>query len=87
MNSSRFCAAALLLVAATFLPSGTQAHRHHHYHRGYHYGLAYPISYLHNYGPGDLPQTFAYYDGSSRNWCYRGAAAYRGQDRQLHPCF
>ena len=51
------------------------------------YGLPYPISYMHNYGPGFTPGTFAYYDGPSTNYCYQGAAAYIGQDRRRHPCF
>ncbi len=51
------------------------------------YGLPYPISYLHNYGPGYEPGTFAYYDGPSTNFCYQGSAAYIGQDRRRHPCF
>jgi hypothetical protein len=51
------------------------------------YGLPYPISYLHNYGPGYAPGTFAYYDGPSNNFCYQGAAGYLGQDHRRHPCF
>ena len=51
------------------------------------YGLPYPISYLHNYGPGFTPGTFAYYDGPSNNYCYQGSAAYLGQDGRRHPCF
>jgi hypothetical protein len=65
-------------------------HRHHH-HAYYgelnRYRLPYPISYLHNYGPGFQPGTFAYYDGPSTNHCYQSSAAYIGQDRQRHPCF
>jgi hypothetical protein len=62
--------------------------RHHRY-AGYHYwyGLPYPISYLHNYGPGYVAGTFAYYDGPSNNYCYQGSAAYIGQDGRRHPCF
>ena len=60
--------------------------RHPRY-AGHWYGLPYPISYLHNYGPGYVPGTFAYYDGPSSNFCYQGAAAYRGQDGRRHPCF
>jgi hypothetical protein len=77
--------AAALLTAATLLPNAAEARRHHH---DYHYwGLPYPISYLHNYGPGVEPGTFAYYDGPSTNLCYRGSAAYIGQDGRRHPCF
>jgi len=32
-------------------------------HHRHHWPLPYPISYLHNYGPGPAPGTFAYYDG------------------------
>jgi hypothetical protein len=49
--------------------------------------LPYPISYIHNYGPGPLPGTFAYYDGPSTNACRQSAAAYLGQDRRRHPCY
>jgi len=48
--------------------------------------LPYPISYLHNYGPGPQPGTFAYYDGPSTNRCYQSAAAYIGQGGR-HPCY
>ena len=51
------------------------------------YDLPYPISYLHNYGPGDVPGTFAYYDGPATNSCYQGSATYLGQDHRRHPCF
>lgn len=88
MKTSCLWIATALLVALAWLPSGAQAwhHRHHRYHH-YAWGLPYPISYLHNYGPGPWPESFAYYDGPSTNLCYRGAAAYRGQDGQRHPCF
>jgi hypothetical protein len=49
--------------------------------------LPYQISYLHNYGPGLQPGTFAYYDGPSTVLCRQGAAAYIGQDRRRYPCF
>jgi hypothetical protein len=51
------------------------------------YSLPYPISYSHNYGPGPLPGTFAYYDGPSTNACRQSAATYIGQDRRRYPCF
>jgi hypothetical protein len=76
--------AAALLTAATLLPNAAEARHHHNY---YHWRLPYPISYLHNYGPGVEPGTFAYYDGPSTNLCYRGSAAYIGQDGRRHPCF
>ncbi|HEU0150292.1 MAG TPA: hypothetical protein VFR21_25870 [Bradyrhizobium sp.] len=93
MSMSELVAAALIVSAASLMPSLSEArtHRHHHHHRHYGYhtymGLPYPISYLHNYGPGPLPGTFAYYDGPSTNHCYQSAAAYRGQDGRRHPCF
>jgi hypothetical protein len=83
MSPLKFLAAAAILAAVTVAPSLAQA-------RGYHlrwYGLPYPISYLHNYGPGLMPGTFAFYDGPSTNACAQGAAAYVGQDRRRYPCF
>jgi hypothetical protein len=80
-----FAAAALLAVAIA--PSVAEAHNYrHHSHHAY-WPLPYPISYIHNYGPGIEPGTFAYYDGPSTNLCYQGSAAYIGQDRRRHPCF
>ena len=89
MNKSKL--SAILLLAAIAVPSVAQA-SHHHRYRGYYghpeyHALPYPISYLHNYGPGQVPGTFAFYDGPSTNVCFQGAAAYRGQDRRRHPCF
>jgi hypothetical protein len=83
MKNAKLVAAAALLIAAAFQPQAVEA-RYHHRH---HWGLSYPISYLHNYGPGLVPGTFAYYDGPSNNLCYRGSAAYLGQDGRRHPCF
>ena len=81
-----FAAAAVLSVAAV-APGLAEAHyRHHHYRHAY-WPLPYPISYIHNYGPGIEPGTFAYYDGPSTNRCYQGSAAYIGQDRRRYPCF
>ena len=74
---------AIAVVAALAVMSGTaQARPHHRLH-----GLPYDISYNHNYGPGPLPGTFAYYDGPSNNACAKGAAVYVGQDRRKYPCF
>lgn len=90
MSKSKLFGAAAILVAASLAPSLSQARvRHHHHHRYYIHAdrLPYAISYLHNYGPGTAPGTFAYYDGPSTNQCYQGAAAYIGQDRRRHPCF
>ena len=49
-------------------------------------GQPYRISFSHNYGPGILPGTYAYYDGPLRVRCDQSAAAYRGQDGRAHPC-
>ena len=84
MTKARFLIAAALLAAAALAPSLADA-RHYRHHR-YHWPLPYPISYLHNYGPGPVPGTFAYYDGPSTNHCCQSAAAYLGQDRRRHPC-
>ena len=46
---------------------GHHHHRHHHHYHHHCCALPYPISYLHNYGPGLVPGTFAYYDGPSTN--------------------
>ena len=84
--------ATVLLSAATLAPGLANAAdlsvypRHARYY-GTHYRLPYRISYLHNYGPGFVPGTFAYYDGPSTNYCYQGSAAYIGQDHRRHPCF
>ncbi len=50
------------------------------------YMLPYEISYKHNYGPGRLPGTFAYYDGPATVHCAQSAAAYVGQDGRRYPC-
>ena len=74
------------LALALFLGPGlAQARTHHHHVRPY--WLPYEISYLHNYGPGLQPGTFAYYDGPATNFCAQGSATYIGQDRRRHPCF
>jgi hypothetical protein len=86
MRYAKLVAAAALLIAAALQPQAAEAHRYRH-HYGYGWGLPYPISYLHNYGPGAEPGSFAYYDGPSTNLCYRGSSAYIGQDSRRHPCF
>ncbi|MCL8488578.1 MULTISPECIES: hypothetical protein [Bradyrhizobium] len=78
--------AALILAAATLVPAASEARSHHRHHH-HHHGLPYTISFLHNYGPGPLLGTFAFYDGPSTNHCYQSAATYIGQDRRRHPCF
>jgi len=87
MKNSKLFAAVALLLAAAMLPGTADARRYHRHHYHHYRGLPYPISYLHNYGPGATPGSFAYYDGPSTNLCYRGSAAYRGQDHRRHPCF
>jgi len=77
-----FGAAAILAMAATVAAPALAHPRHHR--DVYHEPL---ISYLHNYGPGLAPGTFAYYDGPATNRCYQSSAAYIGQDRRRHPCF
>jgi hypothetical protein len=89
MPHPKLAAAALLSALALFLaPDLAQARTHHHHHYHLHaYGLPYDISYLHNYGPGAAPGTFAYYDGPATNFCAQGSAAYVGQDHRRYPCF
>ena len=82
MTGLKHFSAAAVLATLALLPNQVQARRHIHAH-----GLPYTISYLHNYGPGLEPGTFAYYDGPSNNACYRGSASYRGQDGGRYPCF
>lgn len=84
MSKFKLVAAVAALSAAILVPSLAEARGHHRYHAN---PLPYPISYLHNYGPGITPGTFAFYDGPSTNHCYQSAAAYVGQDRRRHPCY
>ena len=83
----KLCAAAALLAAVALAPTLAEA-RHYRHHRHHHYpALPYPISYIHNYGPGLTPGTFAFYDGPTSRLCKQSAAAYIGQDGQRHPCY
>jgi hypothetical protein len=84
MRKPRLFIAAAALFAVAIAPSLAEA-RHHRHHRQY-WPLPYQISYLHNYGPGPTPGSFAFYDGPSTNHCAQGAAGYLGQDRRRHPC-
>jgi hypothetical protein len=89
MTRVKLLSAAALLSALAMAPSLAAELRIPHarvHHVRHHPGLPYEISYLHNYGPGPLPGTFAYYDGPSSNACAQSAAAYLGQDRRRHPC-
>ena len=83
MTKSKLVAAAAILTAMALAPDMAEARKHH---RAYEL-LPYPVSYLHNYGPGPQPGTFAYYDGPSNNACRQSAATYRGQDGRRYPCF
>ena len=85
MTKAKFLIAAALLSAATLAPGLADARPNRHHLPNW--GLPYPISYLHNYGPGPAPGTFAYYDGPATIKCYQGAAAYIGRDGRRHPCF
>jgi hypothetical protein len=87
MSKLKLVAAVAALAAVTLTPGLAQARVHHRHHHSYANPLPYPISYLHNYGPGISPGSFAYYDGPSNNHCYQSAAAYTGQDGRRHPCF
>ena len=86
--------AAAMVLAALLAPALADAadlgvYPHHARYYGAHHrsDLPYRISYLHNYGPGYVPGTFAYYDGPATNSCYQSSAAYIGQDHRRHPCF
>jgi hypothetical protein len=82
MTKLKLLSATAILAALAVAPSLAQARTHHVRH----YSLPYEISYNHNYGPGLLPGTFAYYDGPSTVACAQSAATYLGQDRRRHPC-
>jgi hypothetical protein len=84
----KFLAAAAVVVAMVAAPIAAQAdeyvRRHRHHHHRHHIAW---FSYIHNYGPGPLPGTWAYYDGPTSVRCKQSAAAYRGQDGRRYPCF
>jgi hypothetical protein len=89
MTRLKLLSAAALLSVLAVAPSLAAELRVHHtrvHHVRAHYGLPYEISYLHNYGPGLVPGTFAYYDGPSTVHCAQSAAAYLGQDRRRYAC-
>jgi hypothetical protein len=91
MKTMRFFAS-LLLAGATLAPAFALAADYDvppmtRGHYGHSYGLPYHLSLDHNYGPGDQPGSFAYYDGPVANLCYQSAARYPGQDNRGHPCF
>ena len=79
--------AAIVVAATIAAPIAAQAdeyrrHHHRHHHRPH---IAW-FSYIHNYGPGPVPGTWAYYDGPTSVRCKQSAAAYRGQDGRRYPC-
>jgi len=82
MTRLKLLSATAILAALAVTPSLVQARSHH---VGL-YMLPYEISFKHNYGPGPLPGTFAYYDGPATVHCAQSAAAYLGQDRRRYPC-
>jgi hypothetical protein len=90
----KFLSAAIILSTLVATPAFAR-HRTHHHHRHHvrhesmmfaQPGQPYPISFYHNYGPGLVSGTFAYYDGPLGVRCKQSAAAYRGQDGRAHPC-
>jgi hypothetical protein len=85
MRNLKLLSAAAFLFSLAMAPGAAEARSHHRHH--WLYGLPYEISYNHNYGPGPLPGTFAYYDGPATNACVQSAATYLGQDRRRYPCF
>ena len=82
----KFLSAAIVLSMLVASPASARpgkSHRHHHHA----WQLPLGIDYSHNYGPGPLAGTFAYYDGPLGIRCGQSAAAYRGQDGRRHPCY
>ena len=71
MTKAKFLIAAALLSAAMLVPGMADARHNRHHHHLRNWGLPYPISFLHNYGPGPLPATFAHYDGPPRSCATR----------------
>ena len=78
---------AIAILAMLTMPALAR-HRLHHAHHVHihHVHNLIGMNYLHNYGPGPLPGTVAYYDGPLSALCRDHAAAYLGQDRRPHPC-
>ena len=91
MTRLKLLAAALISSALIAAPITAQAdeyvRRHHRHHHHYHHRHIAWFSYIHNYGPGPVPGTYAYYDGPTSVRCKQSAAAYRGQDGRRYPCF
>ena len=87
MPRLKFFAVAAVLAAIAAAPSVADARHYRHHHRHHAWHLPYQISYLHNYGPGPTPGSFAYYDGPATVKCRQSASTYIGQDGRRHPCF
>jgi hypothetical protein len=83
MTKLKLLSATAILAALAVAPSLAEARSRHHVRL---YSLPYEISFNHNYGPGPLPGTFAYYDGPATVHCAQSASSYLGQDRRRHPC-
>jgi hypothetical protein len=89
MTRLKFLAAALIssvLIAAPIMAQADEHVRRHHHRHHHRHHIAW-FSYIHNYGPGPIPGTYAYYDGPTSVRCKQSAAAYRGQDGRRYPCF
>jgi hypothetical protein len=79
MTKLKLLSAIAILAALAVTPSLVQARSHHvRLHM-----LPYEISFKHNYGPGPLPGTFAYYDGPPIS--ARTAAGIPATDTMLPP--
>jgi hypothetical protein len=91
MTRLKIFGAAIVIAVMIAAPIAAQAdeyyrrhhHRHHHHYHRHHIAW---FSYIHNYGPGPFPGTYAYYDGPTSARCKQSAAAYRGQDGRRYPC-
>jgi hypothetical protein len=83
----KILAAAIVVAATIAAPIAAQAdeYRRHHQRHHHRHHIAW-FSYIHNYGPGPVPGTYAYYDGPTSVRCKQSAAAYRGQDGRRYPC-
>ena len=86
MTQLKLLGAVVILAAMVAAPIAAQANGHHRHYRHHHYYHHHWFSYIHNYGPGPFPGTYAYYDGPTSVRCKQSAAAYRGQDGRRYPC-
>lgn len=87
----KFLCVMLIASAALATPAAARHLKHHKHARVYITHPATQFSYNHNYGPDDRPGArpgdVAFYDGTLRALCKQSAAAYRGQDGHVYPCF